>query len=423
MRILSISDVYPPYHRGGYEIQCKYQMDELLARGHHVHVLTSKWRNGQRGEEANVTRTLEFHPAHLAKGPKSEGHVPGPSRWRGELLSLRWGIQSRLNYGRTKNLIAALRPDIALAWNMNSIGIHPLLALGASGVPLVIILYDYWLRNIRRDLDHARGGVIRRLRRSFYHGIGDFDQIRYERLIACSHSMKSAHLACGFRSDCISVVPLGLPQEQVASAQDPRPMVTEAEAARMILFAGRLIPDKGPDIAIDALSILANRLQENEIKLDIIGQGPLQYAQELKARAIKSGLGRRIRFLGSLSHTDMLQAYPQYDVFLFPSRWQEPFGLAILEAMAKGVPVIAAETGGPAEIITQGETGLLVPVDDPVALAEATARLLSDAALAKRIRTRSRRMIQTKYSITHVVDQLEGLLENALMETGRTNCI
>jgi len=87
-------------------------------------------------------------------------------------------------------------------------------------------------------------------------------------------------------------------------------------------------------------------------------------------------------------------AYAAADAVVFPIRWREPFGLVPLEAMATGTPVIGVASGGGAETLLDGRTALVVPPDDPDAIAAAVGRLASDVALRQRLRAGGRRMAE-----------------------------
>ncbi|HEY4612737.1 MAG TPA: glycosyltransferase family 4 protein, partial [Bacteroidota bacterium] len=98
----------------------------------------------------------------------------------------------------------------------------------------------------------------------------------------------------------------------------------------------------------------------------------------------------------------------------FPSE-NEPFGRVVIEAMACGVPVVAADSGGIPEIITHGEDGLLVPVNDKRALADAIKRLLSDKELYNRVRLNGRTTVEQRFSLQHLKEGIERVYEEMLL--------
>lgn len=127
---------------------------------------------------------------------------------------------------------------------------------------------------------------------------------------------------------------------------------------------GRLTEQKGHDVLLEALA----RLNAPRVRLFIAGQGPLQ--AELAARAERLGLGERVRFLGV--RRDRGTLYAAMDVFALPSRW-EGLSLALVEAAGLGLPIVATDVGGNAEVVQSGDGAWLVPPDDPSALAAALA--------------------------------------------------
>jgi glycosyltransferase involved in cell wall biosynthesis/peptidoglycan/xylan/chitin deacetylase (PgdA/CDA1 family) len=151
-----------------------------------------------------------------------------------------------------------------------------------------------------------------------------------------------------------------------------------AEREATIGVVARLSPEKGVDCLLDALALLA--ADGEGARLAIVGDGPDRSALEDRARA--AGLSDRVDFLGFQPKVATL--LPTMDVFALPSR-SEGIPLALLEAMAASRPCIATRVGGVPEVIEDGVNGLLVPPEDPAALANAIRRLLKDPTLRDRL--------------------------------------
>jgi glycosyltransferase involved in cell wall biosynthesis len=170
-----------------------------------------------------------------------------------------------------------------------------------------------------------------------------------------------------------------------------------APEAPLLFSACRLIPQKGIDVAIDAMSAVCAAIPGAHYA--IAGQGP--ELPNLLRRRDAAGLANHVHFLGWRDDIPDLMAGA--DVVVVPSR-REGFGLVILEAMSVRAPVIASNVSSIPEVIVDGETGLLVPPDDPATLAEALITLLGDRALAQHMGLMGEDRLETEFSVAHMVD-------------------
>jgi glycosyltransferase involved in cell wall biosynthesis len=158
----------------------------------------------------------------------------------------------------------------------------------------------------------------------------------------------------------------------------------------VVLFAGRLVPGKGADVLLRAFPALLDRLPE--ARLVIAGDGDeILFLQRLGRHL---GLPPRLEFVGWQTGDDLLRLYQEATAVVVPSRY-EPFGLVAIEAMSCGRPVIASDTGGLAEIITNDESGFLFPVGDHLALARQLYRVLADERAWRRVSAAARQRALT----------------------------
>ena len=160
----------------------------------------------------------------------------------------------------------------------------------------------------------------------------------------------------------------------------------------LLLFIGRLRHYKGIDVLIRALHHI-------DAHLLIIGTGPMQHSWQNLARA--EGLTEKMSFLGNCSDEESLAARYASELFVLPSTNRaEALGIVQLEAMASGMPVVCTELGtGTSYVNRDGETGLVVPPNDPRALAAAINRLLADPALRAQMGAKGRERVQKEFSI------------------------
>ncbi len=161
-----------------------------------------------------------------------------------------------------------------------------------------------------------------------------------------------------------------------------------AEQAWRLLAVGHLIPLKAYDVLLQALAILAGR--GYAFRLSLAGDGPER--EPLTKLAAGLGIGDRVQLLGEVDNVP--QILENTHIMVHPSR-SEGMSNTILEGMAAGLPVVAAHTGGTPEIVQDQQTGLLVPSDDPVALAGALARLLDTPGLPERLGRTARQWVAT----------------------------
>src|SRR5207302_9242618 len=144
-------------------------------------------------------------------------------------------------------------------------------------------------------------------------------------------------------------------------------------------------------------------------RLALIGDGPERPRIEAEVRA--RGLHADVRFLGE--QLDFVATLQAADVFLLPSE-TESFGLAALEALSCGVPVVASRVGGVPEVVREGEDGFLLPVGDVVAMAAAVRRILDDGALHRRLATTARAGAVERFSRAPMVTRYEKFYERVL---------
>ncbi|MFQ5663087.1 MAG: glycosyltransferase family 4 protein [Terriglobia bacterium] len=166
---------------------------------------------------------------------------------------------------------------------------------------------------------------------------------------------------------------------------------------------------KGIENVLEVLPRL--RAEFPTLRYVVVGRGEDQPRLEERARAL--GVQDCVRFAGYLAPADLARAYAACDVFVLPSV-QEGFGIVFLEAMAHAKPVVSVRAGGIPEVVTHGETGLLVDPGDPEGLAAALAQLLSRPERRQRMGAAGRRRLEEKFSFGHFRRRLAGFLVEEL---------
>ncbi len=224
----------------------------------------------------------------------------------------------------------------------------------------------------------------------------------------------------------------------------PQPMssVESRIITRRILYVGRVSPEKGIHVLLSAFARVAEK--HSDCQLDIVGSpGLLPYVyhlgltQDPPAIRLKNYYGNsliekirlqivqkdtgylselrqlitpeivsRVHFHGSLPNKELFELYNSSSMLVFPSVWNEPFGMPITEAMACGLPVISTDSGGIPELIQDEQTGLLVKRDDVQSLSDAMIRLLDDENLAKKLAKSARNNVLESFTFDHAAAKL-----------------
>jgi len=213
--------------------------------------------------------------------------------------------------------------------------------------------------------------------------------------------------------------------------------------SQTVLFVGRMSPEKGVHVLLDAFSAIAEEFPDARLHLvgpsdvaqkqfvDPFGRDPAiqeiasfysakRAYEDALTRSISS-LGDRVKREGALPNGELMPAYGRAGIFVFPSVWQEPFGIPIIEAMAAGLPVVTTNGGASSEIVVDGETGILVPRGDARSLAQALRTLLSDAELRVRMgqagRARVARLFTWDKAVSRLIRLYDGNGRHVLTRT------
>jgi glycosyltransferase involved in cell wall biosynthesis len=177
-----------------------------------------------------------------------------------------------------------------------------------------------------------------------------------------------------------------------------------------ILFSlQRLTSDKRADIVIQSFKHVLQACPETVLLIG--GQGPMRAA--LEALVVELGLQARVRFLGYIPRHHMPEYFCACDVFMFHSTY-ETFGMVVAEAMSYGKPVVSVRNTAIPEVVLHDESGLLVPPDNPAAMAAAAVQLLRDANLRRRMGEAGLARARTQFSWDRIAQQYEAVFASAV---------
>lgn len=314
---------------------------------------------------------------------------------------------------------------------VNGVAVTRVGSLGKVGAVALCATFPYWLRRLAADLivihepnplalvAHAlvrpRGRLV-----CWVHAEVVRPQWRYrmfyrpflrrvlrlaDRIVVASPAVaEHADELREFRDKCI-VVPYGIDASQNAMTEDCRIRVERIRAERpepLVLFVGRMVPYKGVDVLLRAL-------RGSKARAVLIGEGPMRPAWQ--QMAVDLGIADRLRFLGEATADELKAWYNACDMLVLPSITPaEAFGMVQLEAMACRKPVICTDLPSGVPWVNQhGETGLVVPPGDSVALHDAIDTLAADPALRSRMGECGRARVLVHFTIPRMVDQTTAL--------------
>lgn len=231
---------------------------------------------------------------------------------------------------------------------------------------------------------------------------------RTDAVVCVCSAMKSHVSAMGIPIDRLRVITNGIDTDQYAPQICGISRVDEPK----IVIVASFLPDKGHRCLIAAFGMLADRYPS--IRLLCAGDGPLQ--KEIMELADRSGVAAQVDWLGSLQN--VRPAILSSDLLVHPSL-KEALPYAIMEAMACGKPVVAADVGGVSELVVDGKTGILVPPGDEKRLADAVSIVLEDAGLRSSMGIAGRERVLKQFTIERMIHDYESLYSGLVKRDGK----
>jgi glycosyltransferase involved in cell wall biosynthesis len=405
LRILVLTNLYPPFYLGGYELGCHDVVERLRERGHSVAVLTSTYGVSGERRDGHIYRHLSFRC------------VPD-RRSRLGLLRSEWKQQAAL-----RRVFGACTPDVVYVFSLYGVSHGLMLAAQRTGRPVVYAFSGEWLEPAHGGdpwlqlWTHANRGIKGSAKRAIGRVLDRVTPVGLEPLdlrgaYFTSAALRDRFVVKGFPVGDAPVIHWGVDTTHFS----PAPQTVSGGSIR-VLFAGRIAPEKGLHTVVEALGLLRER---GDVTATLDVAGPTQdasYLATLRGRIAASGIANRVGFLGVLSRENMPQVYRSHDALVLPSIWDEPFSIGLLEAMASGLAVVGTTTGGSREILADGINALTFSPGDAEALATQIGRLTS-ADLRQRLGRAARRTVEERFTLAAMLERIEEFLQNAA--SGRT---
>lgn len=400
MRVLHVNKFL--YRRGGAEAYMLDVADLQAAAGHEVAYF------GMRHPE-NPPLPLE------AAFPPFLELEPSPKGLRRRVAAAARMVYSPASRRGIEAAVRDFRPQVVHLHNIyHQLSPSVLRPLRDLGVPTVMTLHDYKLIcPTYLLLDHGKvceaclGGQFRHavIRRCKDGSVGASAVLALETTVhRATHAYDPVQVfICPSRFLAGKIAEAGVYPDRLrvlSNFIDARVVSPKARPGGEVVYVGRLREEKGVDVLVEAMRHLSRH------RLDVVGDGPERSRLETLAAGCAPG---RVRFHGSVPKDRVLSLVRSATVAVMPSRCHENQPMAVLEAFACGVPVVASELGGLPELVQAGRHGETVPANEPAALAEALARLLGDPERAFQVGRAARRHVERQFAPERHLERLEAL--------------
>ena len=360
MRVLLLSWEYPPLIEGGLARHVRKLAEGLAARGIEVHVLARGLEESPGEEEMDG---VVVHRVREPKRPRELGEfVTWIEHMNADMLAAGVEVGDRFDF------------DLVHGhdWLVASAGDH---LAKRFRCPLVVTIHA---------TEYGRHqGWVDSHPQSYIHGVERWMANRCEQLITCSAYMRE-HVAdiYGLEEDRVAVVANGIDPSELVPVDDLASLRASFAQPheKLVLLVGRLVYEKGFQLALEALPRLIERVPGT--RFIVAGSGTAE--EDLRRQASELGLDAHGTFVGWIGDDVLHSLYRIADLTVVPSIY-EPFGLVALEAMASGSPCLVSDTGGLREVVPNEDVGLRFRSRDPDSLGQMAERLLTDSELRDRL--------------------------------------
>lgn len=417
MRILFLSNFYPPHELGGMGLRCQETLDRLSKRGHACHVLTSEYGvRGRPAPQGNVTRALylqadlyHYRPLDILRRP-----------WR-----------ERSNRHELCRVMQEFQPDVVFVWGMWNLS-RTLAHLAEQRMPgrVAYAIASYWLIEPELHEVYWRQSPRRRWVEAL------FAPARWLVLRALTRE-RTAHPLALEQVACVSeyvrrklgdadALPHGA--RVIYNGIDPQPFLATPvrQAPRneemQLIYTGGILAQKGVYTAVEAMGLLRQRGKAANLTLTVVGSGHPEYEAYLKERVSQLGLDASVTFCERVPREQIPGLLNDADVFLFTSVWEEPLARSVMEAMAAGLAVLATPVGGQSEMLENEVNALIFPPGDAEALASCIQRVRDDPNLRVRLGKAGRETVLERFTLERMVDSIEAWLEAIIRQDLKSPC-
>lgn len=381
MKILFISNLYPPYDVGGYEQLCRDVVDGMTRKGHDCHVLTSDYGVTDKPvSDDRVYRLLKLSTKLRSKWPNVSENAN----------------RNKHNNKVVFDILHDLNPDVVFVWNCVYLYKSMLLLIEKLHDKVIYYISDTW-PIYKYDIS------IKYLIAEFFDCRNYFSKPKYKNAIFSCQYIKS------IVTQRINVQNYIVVYNSV-NLEPYLDIKRDNFNSRTILFIGRLCKEKGVHILIRAFAYARSCSDDMlNVRLTIVGEGNATYYRRLIRMVKSEDIADSVTFLGNVNREKLAELLREHALFVFPSIWEEPFSLTLILALASGIPVIATQTGGSKEILNPASNCFTYTPLNHKELALRMIELMNNSSEGERLGAQGRKDAN-EYSITNMINNIERIL-------------
>lgn len=404
MKVLFLSNMYPPHVIGGYEALCQEAVEGFARLGHQVSVLTSAYGYDREFSEGNIHRLLSL-----------EGDL--------QFYKMKdaWTYPQRRerNLDHLRRLIADEKPDIVFIWGMwnlsRSLALEAERLMGSRVVyylanpwPIEANMHQqFWDAPATSPVKTLAKRLMRIPARAVLREEWENVPLQFRHAPCCSAAQRDQLLEAGVLLKDAPVIYEGVDLTNYLAQADKRTYKNNGSLS--LVFVGILAEHKGVHTILEALSQLSAE-EKRRLRLTILGKGHQQYEARLHSLVSQHQLSDVVTFQKPIPRAELPEFLGKFDALLLPSIWAEPLARIMQEGLASGMAVIGSANGGTAETIVHGENGLLFQPGDASDLANQVRRLLEEPSLLRKLAEGGRKTAEERFDIHKMVANLEAYL-------------
>jgi len=409
MRILFLTNFYPPHELGGEERSCQQVVEGLKQRGHATLVLTSMHgTNNVPVESDGISRLLYLEMDIKPWLHSIKFFTEREKREKHNLLCL-------------ERLLEVYKPDIVFIWGIWNLA-RSLPHLAEAKCPGKVVYrfasywptlpsqnHFYWQAPGRKWYSWLPKKALGALAGALMDRENQRQPLKFEHAICVSAATRDILVEKGIPVSRARIIHTGIDVTSYLNNNHRR--LNNENLNLEMLYAGRLTAEKGVTTLFRAMAKLVKDRSLRNVRLRLAGSGLEAYEEHLRFLVAQTGLKDFVEFLGRVPFDQIPDLMRKFDVLLVPSTWQEPFSRVVLEGMISGLVVVATATGGTGEILIDGDNGLLFSPGNADELAEKIAVLAADPELRQKLAHAGYQTVSKRFTSNRMLDEIEKYLD------------